>query len=339
MKCSSSKPVRLGLIGASNIATHVLPSIRQVANIEVLGVAAQRPGQAEVFAKKHEIKCYYNSYEACLKDQDINAVYVSVLNSDHAHVTKQCLQAGKHVLCEKPMVLKKSDAENLFKLASEKKLILLEGFMYRFHPQIQKLKELVAIGTIGETVSIRVNFSFILYDLTSSERKLRATSKACGGALSDLGCYGIDFLNSIMGNEVPITENITVRKDSKDLALDLSTLVSLKYQNGQTAIIECSVDTPSVNNWEVSGTKGSVAALRFDPQGSSMAPLYVVNEESVAKLIECASTNTFRSEFDNFAAAIAGSAAPHISAQESIQNAALLELISSNTSYMNGKNL
>jgi predicted dehydrogenase len=199
--------------------------------------------------------------------------------------------------------------------------------MYRFHPQIRKLKELIANGSIGDIRSLRANFSFILYDLTGDARPKRATGAADGGALSDVGCYAVDFLNSIIGNASPVHIQSMSRKLVDDPGFDVSTAALIQYPNGVTATLECSVDTPSLNNWEVSGTKGSVSALRFDPQGTSEVPLYVVNEDSEAKLISCPSIDAFAEEFKNFSQAILKNAATHISPNESIQNAAVLEQI------------
>ena len=125
------KKIRLGLLGASNIAAKVLPSIRTVSEIEVVAVAAERPGAAEAFAKKHQIERFYGSYKECLADSNIDAVYISTLNNDHAAHIMQSLESRKHVLCEKPLIPTRAEAETSFALAAKKKLVLLEGFMYR----------------------------------------------------------------------------------------------------------------------------------------------------------------------------------------------------------------
>ena len=325
---NKQQKIRLGLIGASNIAAKVLPSIRAVSEIEVVAVAAKRPGKAEEFARTHKIARHYDTYEECLAESTVDAVYISTLNSDHSALIKKSLDAGKHVLCEKPLVTTRSDADMAFATAKNGKLILLEGFMYRFHPQIQKLKEIIASGQIGDIRSIRVNFAFILYDFVAGDLPSRASANASGGALMDVGCYGVDFVNSIMRNS-NVKPRIQVatrfRDDKRDY--DLSTCALLDYQGGPTAVIECAADTPSINTWEVCGTKGSVTALRFDPQGRSDVPIYVVNEESEAQLIYCPSADTFEAEFRNFSRAVLGLEEPHIKAVESIQNAEIIDMI------------
>lgn len=323
----SSNKIRLGLIGASRIAGKVLSSIRKVPEIEVVAVAAERPGKAKEFAKAHDIERAYNSYDDCFADPSIDAVYTSTLNSDHARMIEAALRANKHVLCEKPLVQTLEDAERLFSLAASKKLILLEGFMYRFHPQIKKLMGMVKDGSLGEIKSIRANFSFVLYELRREERPHRASSAVNGGALFDIGCYTVDFVNWIMDGETPIVIDVKTRTLPDDTEFDLSTSACLRYASGVTAMIESAVDSPSLNVWEVQGTKGSVAALRFDPQGVDPTPLYFVNDESEVSLIQCQPTDHFAPEFENFALSILGKVTPHISPAASIANARVLEMI------------
>ncbi len=321
------RKIKLGLLGASNIATKVLPFIREVPEIEVVAVASPRQGSAAAFAKTHSIGNAYSSYEQLLSNSEIEAVYISNLSSDHAKTIRLALEHNKHVLCEKPLVLTHKEAEDLYAVAWSKNLILLEGFMYRFHPQILKLMEMIHDGKIGEVRSIRATFSFILYDL--EKRPRRMTSFAGGGALFDIGCYIVDFINSVVGaDQFPVEIKKTHRFDPIDPNFDFETTAILKYQNGITVELSTSLDTPSLNQWEVSGSLGSVAALRFDPQGTDLVPLYFVNEESEATVIECQPINNFQKQFENFARAILKQATVHIKPNESIQNAKLLERLS-----------
>ncbi len=321
----SSKKIRLAIVGAGNIANKVLPSIKKVSDIEVIAVASQRKEAAHEFAKKHQLEKSY-SYEDCFADSSLDAVYITNLTSDHAQTIKQALNAGLHVICEKPLVLTLADAKELFEIAESKKLILLEGFMYRFHPQIIKLKEIIAADEIGIIKSIQVNFSFILHDL--AKRPRRMSSKSGGGALFDIGCYGVDFINSIVGaNQFPVEIKTIRRTDPHDPAFDLSTNALLKYENGIIAELNVSLDAPGLNLWEVSGSHGSVSALRFDTQGTNPVPIYLVNAESEAKLISCKTIDQFEEQFKSFAESITQQAPTALLPAESIQNARLLEQI------------
>jgi xylose dehydrogenase (NAD/NADP) len=317
--------VKLGLLGASRIASKVLPLICDLPQLEIKGVAARDPEKAKAFAESHKLSTAYSSYDECLSSDGIDAVYISVLNSDHAALIKKSLLTGKHVLCEKPLVLTSIDAAQLYALANERGLILLEGLMYRFSPQITKMMALIADGTIGEIKSIHVDFSFLLHDLDN--RRARATASGGGGALNDLGCYAVDFI-SLVARTAGAGEVVhTSTFQRRDAEIDLSTTANLRFKGGLEATFSTAIDHASVNTWEVRGTKGSIAALRFDSHGHGGMPLYVVNEDSEANIITCSAGTQFRDEFENFAQSVLKTSQPFISPDESIENARLMDAI------------
>lgn len=321
---NNSKKIRLALLGASKIASKILGSIRSVESLEVYGVYSKDTAKAETFARQHDI-ARFGTYDEALKNNSIDAVYISVLNSDHYETVKQALAHGKHVLCEKPLVLSKSQAVDLFELAQSRKLVLLEALMYRFSPQIKRMHEVLASGQIGDVNSIRLNFSFIL----ETEGTRRRTQAGGGGALNDVGCYAIDFLNSLMGTETISKITATSRTTSTEGGpIDLKTSALITYQNGVTASLECSIDQPAVNLWEISGTKGAVAALRYNPHAKNQTQIMLVNEDSELT-IETVNDNSdqFADEFENFIQAIHKHANPFVTPSESIRNAELLERI------------
>lgn len=328
MKIPSRAPgvINLAIIGASQIAAKVLPSIRTIPMLDVVGVASARAEAATKFARDHNILKSYGTYQECFSDSDVQAVYITNLNSEHAQTIRAALVSGKHVLCEKPMVLTGQDAIELFSLASSHNLILMEGLMYRFHHQIKALRDTLKKGFVGEIKSIRVRFSFCMFD--QENRSKRFSSGAGGGALNDLGCYGVDFINSILGHELYPTQIKKIsRYDANDKLFDLETSSILNYPNGVAAEISVCEDSPSLNSWEVCGSRGSVSALRFDPQGSSSVPLYLVNDESEARIVQCEQGQPFEEEFKNFAECILGQAQPFITAKEIILNSKVLEAI------------
>lgn len=317
--------VNLGLLGASRIASKILPLISGVSDLQVAGVAAKDFGRAKSFASVHGIQKIYDSYDDCLASSEINAVYISVLNSSHVALVECSLLAGKHVLCEKPLVLNSADAERLFGLAKQRGLILLEGFMYRFHPQIKKMIELVNSGQFGEIRSVHVDFSFLLHDLEN--RRARATATGGGGALNDLGCYAVDFISTIARLSGAGAISKIVASQHRDNEVDLRTTAILNYSNGLEAFLSCSIDQVSVNAWEVRGSRGSVAALRLDPQGAEPVPVYLLNEDSEATVVNCPQGTQFRDEFENFVQAIAGNRGPFVLPSESLEVARVMEAI------------
>jgi|GEM_PF-6794342 len=177
---------------------------------------------------------------------------------------------------------------------------------------------------IGKLLTLRAGFSFLLYDLI--DRPARATSGGGGGAIRDLGCYLLDFVTSITGTQDPVREwKIIHRYDPSDPGFVLESHALLQFESGITANLSVAVDSPSLNVWEVTGTHGAAATLRFDTQGLSPVPLYQINEESEGNLSEIAAENTFKLEFEHFLDGVRGAVLPHISPAESIQNAEWLE--------------
>lgn len=321
-----SRKLQLALLGASRIASKILSSIRSVNSLEIYGIYSEHSARAQTFAEQHDI-ANSGTYIEALKNQSIDAVYISTLNSHHYALAKQALNHGKHVLCEKPLVLTNAQAVDLFELAQSRKLILLEGLMYRFNPQIRRMHQILAAGQIGQVKSIRLNFSFIL----ETEGTRRRTQAGGGGALNDLGCYAVDFLNSVMGSQ-PISKILATSElaPSEGGPIDLKTSALITYENGVNASLECAIDQPSVNIWEISGTKGSLAALRYNPHESNSTQLMIVNEDSEVKIETLNESNDqFAEEFKNFVLSIQHSAEPFITSAESVRNANLLEQIRS----------
>ncbi len=317
----NDKKIRLALLGASRIAARVLPYINAVSEIEVVGVAASSLDRAKEFSREQGLTKAYASYDHALNQADIDAVYISVLSSDHFALIKKSLMANKHVLCEKPIVLTAIEASEITALALSKNLVLLEGFMYRFHPHIKFLQDHISSGSIGEIKSLQLSFSFLL----GTQGRKRGLRSGGGGALNDLGSYLIDFATLILGTkDLPqITSHANL--NSKDLeAVDEKFTAVLEYPDGIFAMLDASVSTVSSNLWEIRGTKGSVGVLRFDPQGVSEegAPAVTIqiDEDSNAKITPVSSNGNsmeqFQLEFQNFAFAILKKSDPFISLDE-----------------------
>ncbi len=186
----SQKTVRLALIGASEIVSRILPYIKAVPNLEIAGIAASTAQRAKSFAEQHAIPNVFNSYNEAFNSNYVDAVYISVLSADHFTLILSALRSGKHVICEKPIVLTTTQAEQITNLARAQNLILLEAMMYRFHPHTLALQK--SIPSLGKLKSIQLTFSFIL-DLSERRRGLKI---AGGGATYDLGSYLVDFLIS-----------------------------------------------------------------------------------------------------------------------------------------------
>src|SRR5436305_5181281 len=156
--------VKWGIISTADINRKVIPGAHASPKVDLVGVASRDQARAEAYAKEWEIPRAYGSYEALLDDPEIEAVYISLPNTFHCEWSVKALEAGKHVLCEKPMSRNAEEVEAAFETAERVDRLLSEAFMYRHNPQTKRLQELVAGGAIGELRLIRSAFSYALYD-------------------------------------------------------------------------------------------------------------------------------------------------------------------------------
>src|SRR5436190_8919232 len=179
--------VKWGIISTANINRNVIPGAHASPKVDLVAVASRAQARADEYAKTWGIERAYGSYDALLADPDIEAVYISLPNSMHCEWAIKALEAGKHVLCEKPLSRHASDVEAAFDAADRTGRLLSEAFMYRHNPQTRRAKQLVDEGAIGELRLIRAAFSFSLYD----EDNIRLSTALEGGALMDVGCYAV----------------------------------------------------------------------------------------------------------------------------------------------------
>src|SRR5258705_10028894 len=174
-------------MSTANINRKVIPGAHASPKVELVAVASRDQARADEYAKTWEIQRAYGSYEALLADPEVEAVYISLPDSMHCEWAIQALEAGKHVLCEKPLSRHPSEVEAAFDAADRAGRLLSEAFMYPHNPQTKRAKQLVDEGAIGELRLIRAAFSFSLYN----EDNIRLSTALEGGALMDIGCYAV----------------------------------------------------------------------------------------------------------------------------------------------------
>lgn len=199
--------MRWAVLATGNIANKFAKTILAMKeageNQELVACASRSKEKAEEFGGLYgieSVKCY-GSYEAMLEDKDVQAVYVATPNNMHYENCVMCLNAGKHVLCEKPFTTSADEAKKLYRLAEEKGLFIMEGFWIRFLPCLIKMQEIIASGQIGEVVSARSDYGFI----AKGARKDRKFNKElAGGALLDIGVYNFGFMRMVMGDRQPV---------------------------------------------------------------------------------------------------------------------------------------
>lgn len=186
-----SKTVKWGILSTAKIArTHIIPAIKLSNNGEVLAIASRNKEKAQAVAMDFDIKTAYGNYEDLLLNDEIEAIYNPLPNNLHLEYTLKALEKGKHVLCEKPIGLNAKEAAELNERLKEfPNLKVMEAFMYKFHPQWIKVKELIKNGEIGAVKSINSLFSYYNTD----GNNIRNSVEAGGGSLMDIGCYCVSF--------------------------------------------------------------------------------------------------------------------------------------------------
>jgi predicted dehydrogenase len=245
---------RWGILSTAKIGTvKVIPAIQKASNCEVVAISSRSLSQAKAAAVELGIPKAYGSYEELLSDPDIDAVYIPLPNHLHVPYTIKALEAGKHVLCEKPITLNTDEALTLIEATKKyPHLKVMEAFMYRFHPQWQKVKQLVSEGAIGEVKTIHSVFSYF----NNNPENIRNMAAIGGGALMDIGCYCISFPRFIFGKEPARVVGLIDR--DPQMSIDRITSGMLDFSSGQSASFTCSTQLMFGQYTEISGITGRI---------------------------------------------------------------------------------
>jgi len=251
MSDAAVRKVRWGVLGAARIAVNkVVPGTQRAANAEVVAIASRRPEAAATAAADLNIPRHYGSYDALLADAEVDAVYIPLPNDAHVPWSLKALDAGKHVLCEKPLALSAAEAQTLVDAAEKRpELKVMEAFMYRLHPQWIRLKELIAGGAIGELKTIQSFFSY--YNRNADD--IRNQPSKGGGALMDIGCYQISLSRWLFDAEP--TRVLGRIETDPDYGVDRLSDGLLDFEKG-TSSFTCSTQLTPYQRVNAFGTEG-----------------------------------------------------------------------------------
>ncbi len=190
--------LKWGLLASGNIARRFAKGLATTEDATALAVASRSLEKAEAFAREHGLEHAYGSYEELLADPDVDAVYISTPNHLHAEWSIRCAEAGKHVLCEKPVTMNAPELETVLAAVRKHDVFFMEAFMYRCHPQMARVKELIAEGRIGEVRLLEATFAF---NMGLNLENTRQINHMGGGGLMDVGCYCVSFCRFVAGEE------------------------------------------------------------------------------------------------------------------------------------------
>lgn len=251
----TEKVMRWGVISTANIGrVAVLPAIQRSSNGQLVAVASRTEEDARTFADKLGIPRAYGTYEALLAADDIDAVYIPLPNSLHREWAIKSAGAGKHILCEKPLALNAAECEEMEAAALQHGVVLMEAFMYRFHPQTEKVLELVQSGAIGEPRLIYAAFTFRL----SNPENIRLKPELGGGSLMDVGCYCVNISRTIANAAPGIGEPIEVQAYANwgKTGVDDEMAGTLRFANGLLAQFSCGLTLERREFYQVAGPEG-----------------------------------------------------------------------------------
>lgn len=240
--------MNIGIIGTGSIAAKLAEAINRVEGANLYGVASRSLEKSRSFAEKHGVTLWFDGYQELYKCSDIDLVYIATPNNLHKENTIDALNCGKAVLCEKPFALSAKDSYEMFNIAKEKDLLLVEAMWTKYFPAVKKVKEIVDSGALGKIITIQGDLS---YPMGSSKDRL-IKKELGGGSLLDLGIYPITLTHYLLGMPDSIVASSTMTKTG----VDESTYAILKYNSGTQAMISTSFDAVSTKEFLVCGTKG-----------------------------------------------------------------------------------
>jgi len=241
--------VRWGLLSTANINRRVIPAMRMSARGELVAVASRDLVKARQYAKEWEISQAFGSYEEMLTSGAVDAVYISLPNHLHAEWTIKALDAGAHVLCEKPFALTVCAVDEMIAASQRSGRVLAEAFMYRHHPQTKLLGEMVQRGEIGELLAMRGIFNFAI----ANRQNIRLEPDLGGGSLWDVGVYPLSLAQYIFGST---PDWVSASQHIGPSGVDESFFGLLHYPSGVTAQIMSSLESPYFTRAEIIGTQG-----------------------------------------------------------------------------------
>lgn len=242
------KKINFGIIGTGRIAQQFMDEAQKNEKIDLVGICARNYEKTVDIAKKYNIDKAYESSSDMLKDENIDAVYIATMHPTHFAYTMKALDAGKHVLCEKPAVLKKEELEEVIKSAEEKKLLFMEAMTVGFNPLYKQMKELINNGQIGTVVHVESSFG------SKSTKIHKHNPKQAGGALYDIGIYNVFFFTDLLG--VPTEIDARARKNQWGVEGSVTGL--LEYEGGVTGSFYATMDSISGNSAKIIGTEGMI---------------------------------------------------------------------------------
>jgi xylose dehydrogenase (NAD/NADP) len=323
----SNNPVRWGVLGVAGITEAVIPAMLTSASVDLVGIASRDGARAAAAAQRygteqHPIEAF-EGYDALLADPRIEAVYLPVPNAQHAQWTVRALNAGKHVLCEKPLAVTEAEARTMSDAAAANGVLLGEAFMYAHHPRFAMIADALAEGRIGDVRAIHTVFTFDASDELGHSGFQGAPGS---GAVYDVGCYAIHAARHLLGGEPQaVTAHAAVSALHGDI--DMSTSMLMEFADGVSSTAQVGMWSADQDTIEITGSRGRLVvphAFLCGPDDGD----FTITVGDVSETIEVPRVNHYASQAEHFGAAIRGEHALSFDAADAVAGTRVLEAVS-----------
>jgi predicted dehydrogenase len=311
----SEKILNWGLLSTAHINRALITPLRASTRNRLAAVASRSEATAQAYAAEWKIERSFGSYEALLNDPQIDVIYNPLPNHLHAEWTIKALEAGKHVLCEKPMGLTPAEVDAMADAAAKSGRVLAEAFMYRHHPQTLQVKELVQNGTIGRLQAVRGAFTFNM----TSDTNIRLVPEWGGGSIWDVGCYPISYTRYIIGEE-PL--EVFGQQVTGSTGIDDSFFGQMRFPGNVYAQFDCGFRTPLRAQMEIVGSEGTIfIPTPFKP---GLNEKIVLSKDGVETLIDMPGQELYSGEVEDMADCVLNGKTQRMSLADSRANIAVI---------------
>ena len=311
-----------GVLGAANINRSVVPAIQASETGRVAAIASRDAGKAEAAAREYGIPTFYGSYEELLRDPGIDAVYIPLPNHLHMEWTIRAAEAGKHVLCEKPIALNAAEAREMAEACARAGVKLAEAFMYRHHPRMERIRAVIAAGEIGDIRGIHGVFTF---NNAADKGNVRYRAAWGGGSVYDVGCYPISAARFFLGAE-PVAATAHAFFSPEHDGVDMMCAGLLEFPGGVALTFDCGMWADFRNRLEIVGTDG-----RIDIPGAFLPnkgePDFIVYARGERREEKGPYANQYTLQADRFARAVWGEEPEKFPPQDAVANMRAIDAV------------
>jgi predicted dehydrogenase len=309
---------RWGILSTARIAQRIVEGARHSADAQIVAVGSRDLARAQAYASELGIPRAHGSYEALLADDEVDAVYIPLPNAMHVPWTVRALDAGKHVLCEKPLSRHPAQVEEAFDAAERNGRVLMEAFMWRFHPQTEELVRLVRSGAIGEPRVIRSAFGF---GGISGTVNVRLSTELEGGALMDVGCYCVSALRLLAGEPLRVSGEQVLGGDG---GIDIRFAGVMHFPGDVLGVFDCGMDVHRRHSIEVVGSEGTL--LVPSPWQTPLGAEILLTRETTERVVP-ETVDPYGRELDEVGAAIAEGRPARLDRAESLAQARAIDAL------------